>query len=597
MEKVIHYCWFGKNPLPAMAKKCIKSWKKYLPDYEIVELNEDNFDINICPFVKQAYDKKMWAFVSDYARLYALYEHGGIYFDTDMEVTKNIDFLTKKELFIGYEANKMIAAGVIGVKEKHNKYIKELLDFYNSKTEFAEELIFDYAIPKIITNAFKKYPMETIDNIDIVNKEIYIYPEEYFYPINYDYSKRNYTENTCMVHYYNATWVPRGEKLSVTVYRMFGKVLGKRILSIYYKLCNIKNWGIGFIKRRIETIFHFLSVHFNQTKRVEKVSQELQKMKGNYITISHPEWIGVGNVAKDNFECNLQLREQYTEKEAKKMAHVIVSEHKKLIIFNGFAAGWEWIAQEIKRLDETITIKILWHGSNALLCEDYDFNVFTKILKLTKDKVIDEIGFVKKSMYDFYKEKGISSSFVMNSITIENKEKYMKNQKNSSKIKVGLYASGDRWVKNTYNQIAAVSLLKNAELNCIPLGYKLRELARIYDLEVTGQENNLPREQLLQRIAANDINMYVTFTECAPLTPLESLELGVPCITGDNHHYFENTPLEEYLVVNKEDNIIEIYHKMQYALENKEKIIQLYKEWKKDYEKQAKESIDKFLKV
>ena len=91
MEKIIHYCWFGGKPLPKLAKKCIKSWKKFLPDFEIREWNETNFDINITKFSKQAYDAKKWAFVSDVARIYALKNYGGIYFDTDMIVTKNID--------------------------------------------------------------------------------------------------------------------------------------------------------------------------------------------------------------------------------------------------------------------------------------------------------------------------------------------------------------------------------------------------------------------------------------------------------------------------------------------------------------------------
>ena len=94
MKKYIHYCWFGDKPLPKLAKKCIESWKKYLPDYEIIRWSEENVDLEECPFIKGAYENKKWAFVADYARTRALNEMGGIYFDTDMEVTKNIDELT-----------------------------------------------------------------------------------------------------------------------------------------------------------------------------------------------------------------------------------------------------------------------------------------------------------------------------------------------------------------------------------------------------------------------------------------------------------------------------------------------------------------------
>ena len=97
MEKKIHYCWFGGKKLPRTVKECIRTWKKILPDYEIIEWNEQNFDINICPFVKQAYENKKWAFVSDYARLYALYENGGIYLDTDVELIKPLDKLIEEK--------------------------------------------------------------------------------------------------------------------------------------------------------------------------------------------------------------------------------------------------------------------------------------------------------------------------------------------------------------------------------------------------------------------------------------------------------------------------------------------------------------------
>ena len=102
-KKYIHYCWFGDKPLPKLAKKCIKSWKKYLPDYEIIRWSEENVNLEECPFIKEAYENKKWAFVADYARTKAIYEYGGIYFDTDMEVVKNIDELLVKKYKTQYE--------------------------------------------------------------------------------------------------------------------------------------------------------------------------------------------------------------------------------------------------------------------------------------------------------------------------------------------------------------------------------------------------------------------------------------------------------------------------------------------------------------
>lgn len=597
MQKVIHYCWFGGKPLSKMAKKCIKSWKKFFPDFEIKEWNESNFDINICKFVKEAYENKKWAFVSDYARLFALYNHGGIYFDTDMEVTKKCDFLFENEFFIGYEENKMIAAGVIGVKNKQNKYIRQLLDWYDEQYTFDVNNIFNYAIPKIMTNIFSKYDKETVNNVDVFDNKISVYPQEYFYPINYNYSKKNFTKNTCMIHYYNATWAPKEEKIAIFILRSFGIKFGKIVLSMYYKICAFKNYIIGFCKRRIYSLRNFYSVHINYKKRVKNISELLNNYKDlNYIVIYHPDWIGLSHVAKDNFENIIPLREQYTEKEAKLMADEINRKQIKLVIFNGLARGWNSIAAELKNLNPQITIKVLWHGSNALLSEEYDFQVFIQILNMYKQGIIDELAFVKKSMYEFYKKKGYNCSFVMNYIEISEVEKYKINKKENT-IKVGLYCSGDRWVKNTYNQLSAVSLMDDVVLDCLPISYKVQELANQFNLGLTGVGSNLSREELFKRMSKNDINLYVTFTECAPLLPLESLELGVPCITGDTHHYFEGHELEKYLVVNKEDNIMEIYEKIKYAIENRNKIIELYKNWKKGYIIKAKESIKKLITI
>ena len=156
MKKIIHYCWFGGKPLSKVAKKCIKSWKKYLPDYEIKQWDETNFDINICSFVKEAYEKKKWAFVSDYARIYALYKEGGIYLDTDMKVLKDVSNIASKEMFMGFEDSGYIGTAVIGIKEKESLYAKEILEYYDAIEHFNEEVIYDYANPVIITKILSK---------------------------------------------------------------------------------------------------------------------------------------------------------------------------------------------------------------------------------------------------------------------------------------------------------------------------------------------------------------------------------------------------------------------------------------------------------
>ena len=113
IPKVIHYCWFGGNPLPKSAKKCIDSWKKYCPDYKIIRWDESNFDINCTPYCEKLYNEKRWAFLSDYARLKIIYENGGIYFDTDVELVKPLDDLLHNQCFMGIDTTFLVSNGLV----------------------------------------------------------------------------------------------------------------------------------------------------------------------------------------------------------------------------------------------------------------------------------------------------------------------------------------------------------------------------------------------------------------------------------------------------------------------------------------------------
>lgn len=600
MEKIIHYCWFGGKKLPKNVKKCIKTWKRMLPDYTIKEWNETNFDINVCPFVKEAYENKKWAFVSDYARIYALYKEGGLYLDTDVKILKDVSHILEKPIFFGYEDSGYVGTAVIGVEEKNNRYIKEILEYYHKIKQFNVDMIYNYANPVIISNILNKYESKIDENgITLFNDDIYVYPRDYFYPMSYNYAERVFTQNTCMVHLFNATWTSRGERRAVGIYRRFGptfgKIINQRIDKIFYKKYQL----VSFVKKPYESAKMWYSIHINRKKRVDKIKDNLSHQTQKYLGICHPEWIGVGNATRDVFKENvLEIREQYTKKESEMIAKEIADSGKKLVVFNAFAFGWENIIKALKNIDRNIEIRIVIHGSNSLLSEWYDWEVYNKMLDLYNAKYVDELSFVKKSLYEFYKAKGYKCSFLMNNINIENKEKYIPKEKNDKDIiKVGLYSSGDRWVKNTYNQLSAVSLIKNARVDCVPINDKIATMAKMYQINLTGESKSVSREEMYKRLASNDINLYVTFTECAPLIPLESLELGTICITGNNHHYFEGTELEKYLVVDKTDDIMEIYNKIIYALDNKEKILELYRKWKKEYTKQAKENIESFLKI
>ncbi len=165
------------------------------------------------------------------------------------------------------------------------------------------------------------------------------------------------------------------------------------------------------------------------------------------------------------------------------------------------------------------------------------------------------------------------------------------------KLNFGLYSAGNRWEKNVFNQLSAVSMINNSVIDVLPVTDLVKQFCNMSNITLKDENlTYLKREELLGRMAQNDVNLYVTFTECSPVTPLESLELGVPCITGNNHHYFvEDNELRKYLVVDSEDSIDEIKEKIEVAVKNKNQIIKLYKKWKKDYDKKVKEYFELFI--
>lgn len=219
IPKIIHYCWFGRNPLPPLAIKCIESWKKFLPDYEIKEWNEDNFDVNIIPYTSEAYAAKKYAFVSDYARFVILYNYGGIYFDTDVEVIKPMNDILNKGPFMGFEKdpdfwqNGYVAPGLGLAVIPKMEIIKRMIDNYKNlhfilsdNSYNMEFTIVDYTTKVLESVGLKHKP--GIQNLNGIT----IYPSEYFAPINFISRRLHITENTRTIHRYMSSWTEQKNK-------------------------------------------------------------------------------------------------------------------------------------------------------------------------------------------------------------------------------------------------------------------------------------------------------------------------------------------------------------------------------------------------
>lgn len=205
IPKIIHFCWFGGNPLPYEVKKCIASWRKFAPDYKIVKWDESNFDVNCHPFIKSAYEAKAWAFVSDYARLKIMFDHGGIYMDTDVELLKNIDFLLKNKAYVGVQQSyRLINTGLGFGSEKNNPVIKQMLKKYDNLV-FSLDKKADLACPKFNTEVLEEMGYKYTDKVCRLN-DITVYPCEFFDPLAPGNSENLMSCNTVSIHHYAASW-------------------------------------------------------------------------------------------------------------------------------------------------------------------------------------------------------------------------------------------------------------------------------------------------------------------------------------------------------------------------------------------------------
>lgn len=252
IPKIIHYCWFGPNDKPELALKCIDSWKKYCNEYQLIEWNEQNFDINSNPYVKEAYESKRYAFVTDYVRLYALYTYGGVYMDTDVEVVKNIDCFLKYEAFSGFESMDRVPTGIMACRQGFPLF-GELKDYYIGRHFMSQD-----GKPDLTTN------VQTITNIlgkkGLVKNNSFqeisgfaLFPSEYFSPKDFESGKLTITENTYTIHHYNGSWKTEEEEQLISEYKKFTNIFGEKMGNLIFQTISaFRKGGIIHTMRKIK---------------------------------------------------------------------------------------------------------------------------------------------------------------------------------------------------------------------------------------------------------------------------------------------------------------------------------------------------------
>lgn len=226
IPKIIHYCWFGNNPKPELALKCIDSWRKYCPDYEFIEWNEESFDINCCEYVRDAYKEKKWAFVTDYVRLFALVTYGGIYMDTDVELLGHVDGFLSCSAFSGFQTEDSIPTGIMAC-EKGYSCFKDLLDEYLTRSFYKDTgEINDIPNTTYITEYFMDKGL-VLNNQTQTVSGFTLYPVDYFCAKSWMTGIVTKTDNTVAIHHFAGSWLSKDaqkrSKVKHFCYRHFGR--------------------------------------------------------------------------------------------------------------------------------------------------------------------------------------------------------------------------------------------------------------------------------------------------------------------------------------------------------------------------------------
>jgi len=226
IPKIIHYCWFGRGAKPPKIAACMKSWPKILKDYTIMEWNEETFDLASVRYAKEAYDKGMYAFVSDYVRLHALYKHGGIYLDTDVEMLKPLDLFLHHEAFCGFEDDRHVSTGLMAARPGH-PWIKELLELYAPREFVKPDGTLDLLTnTKLITGNVLTHGFAPNGRYQELDNGVTFYPRTYFSPYDYINGGNYITADSYAIHHFAKSWLPASVRRRSEIKRQIARLLG-----------------------------------------------------------------------------------------------------------------------------------------------------------------------------------------------------------------------------------------------------------------------------------------------------------------------------------------------------------------------------------
>ena len=313
-----------------------------------------------------------------------------------------------------------------------------------------------------------------------------------------------------------------------------------------------------------------------------------------YSNKKNEDNICLTNMFKNNRQINIGWND-FDIKSDMKVIDELVNEGYEELIFGGFETGWDILISNVKDKYHDLIVKVICNTQDSLLYYDYERDNFFKLLELTKNKIVDEIAFLRKSQYELYKELGYSCCYLLENYVLDKKIDIEKHS--DDKIYLGVYPLSYTWDKNIFNQLCVGKMLDNSIIRYNCLDERMKDFLDTMHIDsIPVKLSDINDQVIINEVIKNDVVIATSFTEYLHPLFLIAMELGIPCLIGNNSDFFDDClELKEYVVTSAEDNAIINSEMINKLLSNRNKVINLYHKWKKEYNQRAEESIKQFI--
>lgn len=322
----------------------------------------------------------------------------------------------------------------------------------------------------------------------------------------------------------------------------------------------------------------------------------MQSSLTKVVSVSHPEWRGIRSSTKELFENCFYIDDSVTETSARYYCRLFQAAMVRKIVISGFPPSYQYLIEIIRRDAPQIDIYAIWHGNFMQAGEDVSWRGLQTLLAYARNGQIVKIGFVKEGMAEVLSKYDVRTGFVMNLVQrIPDGPSFP--SMDVGNFKLGLWnTNGSSWRKLPFAMIAGAGTVRGCTLHIAGADKRIREFTSLLGVQSVISKAPIPQPEMPLRLAEMHLNLYVTLSECAPMLPLESLSVGVPCLFGPNSHYFRDNPfLHSRLVVPYPDSAQMIAKYIERALEERSDIVREYIRYAPGYNARAKQSLIDFL--